>query len=95
MSFFSKERLNFLMNSENENHQLMLQQMYQEKTLLNHLLEIEKQANEFMEKLKPEMMKNLEITEEMKAQDQMKWVGLMNNLNSSLREMTLEEIVYN
>lgn len=95
MSFYSKERLKFLMNSENENHQLMLQQMYQEKTLLTHLLEIEKKANEFTEKMKSDMMKNFGITEELKAKDQMKWVGLMNNLNTTLKEMTLEEIVYN
>ncbi|AIA29315.1 TnpV protein [Mycoplasmopsis californica] len=90
MSFYSKERLKFLMNSENENHQLMLQQMYQEKKLLTHLLEIEKKANEFTEKMKPEMMKNFGIMEELKVKDQMKWVGLMNNLNTTLKKMTLE-----
>ncbi|BAP01221.1 TnpV protein [Mycoplasmopsis californica HAZ160_1] len=90
MSFYFKERLKFLMNSENENHQLMLQQMYQEKKLLTHLLEIEKKANEFTEKMKPEMMKNFGIMEELKVKDQMKWVGLMNNLNTTLKKMTLE-----
>ncbi|WP_371741380.1 TnpV protein [Gemella sp. zg-570] len=95
MSFFTKERLNFLMNSQEEKHQIMLQQMYQEKTLLKHLIEIQTQAENFMEKMKPEMMKNMGITEELKVKDQMQWVGLMNNLNSTLREMTLEEIVYN
>ncbi|MBU0279145.1 TnpV protein, partial [Gemella sp. zg-1178] len=63
--------------------------------LLKHLIEIQTQAENFMEKMKPEMMKNMGITEELKVKDQMQWVGLMNNLNSTLREMTLEEIVYN
>ncbi|QWQ38603.1 TnpV protein [Gemella sp. zg-570] len=74
MSFFTKERLNFLMNSQEEKHQIMLQQMYQEKTLLKHLIEIQTQAENFMEKMKPEMMKNMGITEELKVKDQMQWV---------------------
>ena len=57
-------------------------------------MEIENQATEFIEMEKPKMMESWGITEKLKEEDQMKWVGLMNNLNMTLRRMALEEIVY-
>lgn len=34
------------------------------------------------------------ITEELKENDQMKWVGLMNNVRSAAEEIMLKELVY-
>ena len=34
------------------------------------------------------------VTEELKAQDQMKWVRLMNNVKASAEEIVMREIVY-
>ena len=34
------------------------------------------------------------ITEELKATNQMKWVGLMNNIKHSVEEIVLSDIVY-
>ncbi|MBQ5445842.1 MAG: TnpV protein [Lachnospiraceae bacterium] len=34
------------------------------------------------------------ITEELKASDQMKWVGLMNNVKSAAEEIVAKEIIY-
>ena len=34
------------------------------------------------------------ITEELKASDQMKWVGLMNNVRSAAEEIVLKEIIF-
>lgn len=34
------------------------------------------------------------ITEELKAGDQMKWVGLMNNVRSAAEGIVLKELVY-
>ena len=56
--------------------------------LNSHLQEIQDQASKRVEILVEEMAKKENITEELKAQDQMKWVGLMNNI-----KMTAEEIV--
>lgn len=33
-------------------------------------------------------------TEELKASDQMKWVGIMNNVWNSAEEMILKELIY-
>ena len=34
------------------------------------------------------------VTEELKVQDQMKWVRLMNNIKASAEEMVLRETLY-
>ncbi len=34
------------------------------------------------------------VTEELKAQDQMKWVALMNNIKSAAEETVLNELIY-
>ncbi|MBP3542664.1 MAG: TnpV protein [Lachnospiraceae bacterium] len=34
------------------------------------------------------------VTEELKATDQMKWVGLINNVRSSAEEIVLKELIY-
>ena len=34
------------------------------------------------------------VTEELKAQDQMKWVRLMNNIKASAEEIVLKNMVY-
>ena len=40
------------------------------------------------------MVKKQGATEELKAQDQMEWVRLMNNIKASAEEMVLREILY-
>ena len=34
------------------------------------------------------------VTEQMKAADQMKWVGLMNSIRQAAEETVLEELIY-
>ena len=35
-----------------------------------------------------------DLLEELKATDQMKWVGLMNNVRGSAEEIVLKELIY-
>ena len=62
--------------------------------LNEHLMEVDKAANERMELLVAQMAQAEGITEEMKATDQMKWVGLMNNIRMSAEEQVLQELIY-
>ena len=61
--------------------------------LNEHLMEVDKAANERMELLVAQMAQAEGITEEMKATDQMKWVGLMNNIRMSAEEQVLKELI--
>ena len=59
-----------------------------------HLMEIEQTARSRMEQITAEMAKSQGVTEELKATDQMKWVGLMNNIRQAAEEMVLNELIY-
>ena len=63
--------------------------------LYPHLLEIDEAANERMDILMPQLMKAAGVTEELKADDQMKWVGLANNCKAQAEEIILHELIYN
>ena len=63
--------------------------------LNSHLLEIEQTAHTRMEQIVTQTAKAEGVTEELKARDQMKWVGLMNNLRASAEETVLAELIYN
>ena len=62
--------------------------------LQSHLLETEETANSRLEQMMQEMAKKNGATEELKAKDQMAWVGLMNDLQNQAEEMILSELIY-
>ena len=62
--------------------------------LNSHLAEIQQTAQRRMEQIVAQMAKNQGVTEELKASDQMKWVGLMNNIQNAAEEMGLAELIY-
>ena len=62
--------------------------------LVAHLNEIDDAANTQMELITKQMVKNQGITETLKAQDQMGWVGAMNNIRSAAEEIVLSELIY-
>ena len=63
--------------------------------LNEHLSEIDRTAKQRMEQLVTEMARTEGVTEELKAADPMKWVGLMNSLRNAAEETVLAELIYN
>ena len=63
-------------------------------TLLEHLREVDKTASEQVQRIVEQMAKAEGATEEMKANDPLKWTGLMNNFLHSAEESVLKELVY-
>ena len=62
--------------------------------LNEHLNQIDQEAREQVEMLMKQMAEKKGVTEELKAQDQMKWVRLMNNIKASAEEIILKNMVY-
>ena len=60
-----------------------------------HLREIDETARQRLEQMMPELMKSAGVTENLKASDPMRWVGLMNSLKAQAEEIILNELVYN
>ena len=62
--------------------------------LNEHLNQIDQEVREQVETLMEQMIEKQGVTEELKAQDQMKWVRLMNNIKASAEEIILKNMVY-
>ena len=62
--------------------------------LNEHLNQIDQEVREQVEMLMKQMVEKQGVTEELKVQDQMKWVRLMNNIKVSAEEIILKNMVY-
>ena len=62
--------------------------------LYKHLAEIDTSACNMAEYLIKGMAKKQGVTEQLKAEDMMRWVGLMNNIRACADEIVLNDIVY-
>ena len=65
-----------------------------EGRLNEHLHSIDEQVHEQLDLHIKQMAEQMEITEELKASDSMRWVQMMNSIKSSAEEIVLEEVVY-
>ena len=62
--------------------------------LYPHLREIDTAAQSRLETMLPGLMKAAGISEKLKAENPMQWVGLMNNCKAQAEETILRELVY-
>ena len=62
--------------------------------LTEHLNQIDLEARKQVEILMEQMAEKQGVTEKLKAQDQMEWVRLMNNIKASAEEIVLKNMVY-
>ena len=62
--------------------------------LTEHLNQIDQESREQVEMLMEQMAEKQGVTEELKVQNQMKWVRLMNNIKASAEEKVLTETLY-
>ena len=83
-------RLKFLKEHKKAEYTILLIDNKLEK----HLVEIDKIANERFELLMKQFAERENITEELKLEDQLKWVGLMNNIKHSVEEIIFKELIY-
>ena len=61
--------------------------------LNEHLHQIDEDCNQMMDRLVEQMKEAYRVTEELKMQDQMAWVGRMNNIRACAEEIVGKEIV--
>lgn len=62
--------------------------------LNSYLAEIDKQAEDMFLRLVKQMAANQGVTEQLKATDQMAWVGKMNNIRNAATEIVNQELIY-
>ena len=72
----------------------MYQAMLMKGTLINHLNEIEETSQKRVELIMEQMKVKLQVTEELKLKNQMKWTGMMNSIKNQAEEIIMRELIY-
>ena len=62
--------------------------------LNSYLAEIDNRAAEMFDRLVKQLAEKEGITEQLKARDQMAWVGAMNTIRNAAEEIVLSELIY-
>lgn len=63
-------------------------------TLNSHLQEVDEQAQKMLDDLTEQMKVLNGVTEQLKAEDQMRWVQMMNAIRHSAEEVVLNDLIY-
>ena len=63
--------------------------------LNGYLADIDRQVEELFSRLVKQMAEHEGITEALKAQDQMAWVQVMNNISNRAAEVVYNDLIYN
>ena len=78
-----------------KNHKKAMYSHYQmNMTLLQHLEDTQLQAQQLYETLIKQLAEKENVTEQLKAENQMEWVARMNNIRQRATEFVNKEIIY-
>ena len=76
-----------------EHRPILYNQLLMTEKLYPHLAEIDETANRRLEQMMPKLAEAAGATEQLKARDPMKWVGLMNTCKAQAEEILLAELI--
>ena len=68
--------------------------MLGEHTLYDYLLQLDKDAEDMFNRLVKQIAERDGVTERLKAENQLEWVGRMNNIRQRATEIVNTELVY-
>ena len=77
-----------------QNRKVLYMNLLTSGKLNSYLANIDKQAQERFERLIEGMKQTQGITEQLKAENALEWVGRMNNIRACAMEIVNEEIIY-
>ncbi|MBR6109966.1 MAG: TnpV protein [Clostridia bacterium] len=86
---FGRMRKRFIKNHQPDTFALMLM----ENTLMQHLIDIDREANEQIDFITFQLAQAEGVTEEIKARDQLEWIRRMNSCRARAEELVIREIV--
>ena len=76
-----------------EQHPSLYQRLILNGTMGRHLAYADGRATAMLESLITQMVKQEGVTEQLKAEQPMEWVGRMNNIRSRAEEIVMEEVI--
>ena len=87
---YGKMRLNYLKTQKKAEYTILLM----EDKLSEHLQEIDKTATNRYNLLMKQFAEQENITEELKATNQLEWVSKMNSIKNRVEEIIYNELIY-
>ena len=77
-----------------EHHRIRYYNLLTDGKLSSYLADIDRQAEEMFSQLIKQMTEREGVTEVLKAQDPMVWIGKMNNIRNRVAEIVNRELIY-
>ena len=77
-----------------EHRPLIYNRLLLTEKLYPHLIEIDETAQSRLEQMMPQLAKDAGATEQLKASDPMRWVGLMNTCKAQAEEILMAELIH-
>ena len=77
-----------------EHHPILFDNLILSGQLWTYLTDLNEQAQERILLITEQMKASEGVTEDMKASDQMAWVGAMNSIRNRAEEIVLRELIY-
>ncbi len=77
-----------------ENHPAMYTALMLSGNMSDYLHQVDSKAKKELSRLMSLLAEKQGITEQLKAENQLKWVGLMNNIKAQAEEKIYSDIVY-
>ena len=90
IGIWGQRRLQYLRRNKNVLYMTMLMS----GTLKEHLEEVDRSAEDMFDQLVIQLKRQENITEALKAANQMEWVQRMNNVRSRAEEILYQELIY-
>ena len=90
IGIWGQRHLNYL----RENKRVLLSGLQLSGKLNSYLADIDKEAEEMFSRLVKQMEKRENVTEQLKADNQMEWVARMNNIRSRAMEIINTNLIY-
>ena len=91
IGLWGQRRLRYL----KQNRKVLYTNLLTAGKLSEHLAEIDEQAEDMFFRLVNQMAEREGVTEQLKAENQMEWVGRMNNIRNRAEEIVNAELIYN
>lgn len=77
-----------------QNHRIRYYNLLTSEKLYSYLADIEEKAENMFQSIVKSLAEQENVTEKMKVQNPMKWVGRMNNIRNRAAEVVNKELIY-
>ena len=90
IGFFGRKYKNYL----KENHKIIYYNLLTKQKLFQQIILVEEEAIELYKSLIISLKDQEKVDEKLKANDPIRWIQAMNNIQNRAREMVLSEVIY-